>query len=110
MLADSTGAGQGKKGTVGVEAGNAAAAAAAAAAATKLLLSCITLCDPIDGSLPGSSIPGILQARVLEWVAIPFSRAGNAGQGQVDCCAMQRSLHLDGTDEPICRAAMETQI
>ena len=74
MLADSTGAGQGKKGTVGVEAGN-AAAAAAAAAATKLLLSCITLCDPIDGSLPGSSIPGILQARVLEWVAIPFSSA-----------------------------------
>ena len=70
MLADSTGAGQGKKGTVGVEAGN-----AAAAAATKLLLSCITLCDPIDGSLPGSSIPGILQARVLEWVAIPFSNA-----------------------------------
>ena len=104
MVADSAGAGQGKKGTVGVEAGN------AAAAATKLLPSCLTLCDAIDGSLPGSSIPGIFQARVLEWVAIPFSRAGHAGQGQVDCCAMQRSLHLDSTDEPICRAAMETQI
>ena len=41
-----------------------------AAAAAKLLQSCLTLCDPIDGSPPGSSIPGILQARTLEWVAI----------------------------------------
>ena len=45
----------------------------AAAAAAKLLQSCPTLCDPIDGSPPGSSIPGILQARTLEWVAISFS-------------------------------------
>ena len=37
--------------------------------------SCLTLCDPIDGSPPGSSIPGILQARTLEWVAISFSNA-----------------------------------
>jgi len=44
-----------------------------AAAAAKLLQSCPTLCDPIDGSLPGSAIPGILQARTLEWVAISFS-------------------------------------
>ena len=44
-----------------------------AAAATKLLQSCPTLCDPIDGSPPGSAIPGILQARTLEWVAISFS-------------------------------------
>ena len=49
--------------------------AAAAAAAAKLLQSCLTLCDPIDGSLPGSPIPGILQARTLEWVAISFSNA-----------------------------------
>ena len=49
--------------------------AAAAAAAAKLLQSCLTLCDPIDGSPPGSSIPGILQARILEWVAISFSNA-----------------------------------
>ena len=35
--------------------------------------SCLTLCDPIDGSPPGSPVPGILQARTLEWVAIPFS-------------------------------------
>ena len=49
--------------------------AAAAAAAAKLLQSCPTLCDAIDGSLPGSSVPGILQARTLEWVAISFSKA-----------------------------------
>ena len=42
----------------------------AAAAAAKLLQLCQTLCDPMDGSPPGSPIPGILQARVLEWVAI----------------------------------------
>ena len=47
----------------------------AAAAAAKLLQSCPTLCDPIDGSPPGSRIPGILQARTLEWVAISFSSA-----------------------------------
>ena len=45
------------------------------AAAAKLLQSCLTLCDPIDGSPLGSSVPGILQARVLEWVAISFSNA-----------------------------------
>ena len=44
-----------------------------AAAVAKLLQSCLTLCDTIDGSPPGSSIPGILQARILEWVAISFS-------------------------------------
>ena len=44
-----------------------------AAAAAKLLQSCPTLCDPIDSSPPGSPIPGILQARTLEWVAISFS-------------------------------------
>ena len=43
--------------------------------AAKLLQSCLTLCDPIDGSPPGSPIPGILQARTLEWVAISFSNA-----------------------------------
>ena len=46
----------------------------AAAAAAKSLQLCSTLCDPIDGSPPGSAIPGILQARMLEWVAISFSR------------------------------------
>ena len=43
------------------------------AAAAKSLQSCPTLCDPIDGSPPGSPVPGILQARTLEWVAISFS-------------------------------------
>ena len=46
-----------------------------AAAAAKSLQSCPTLCDPIDGSLSGSTVPGILQARTLEWVAISFSDA-----------------------------------
>ena len=46
---------------------------AAAAAATKSLQSCLTLCDPIDSSPPGSSVPGIFQARVLEWGVIAQS-------------------------------------
>ena len=50
-------------------------AAAAAAAAAKSFQSCPTLCDPIDGSPPGSPVPGILQARTLEWVAISFFNA-----------------------------------
>ena len=52
----------------------------AAAAAAKSFQSCSTLCNPIDGSPPGSAIPGILQARTLEWVAISFS---NAWKGKV---------------------------
>ena len=48
----------------------------AAAAAAKSLQSCPILCNPIDGSPPGSPAPGILQARTLEWVAISFSNAG----------------------------------
>ena len=48
---------------------------AAAAAAAKSLQSCPTLCDPRDCSPPGSAVPGILQARTLEWVAISFSNA-----------------------------------
>jgi len=44
-------------------------------AASKSLQSCLTLCDPIDSSPPGSPVPGILQARTLEWVAISFSNA-----------------------------------
>ena len=45
------------------------------AAAAKSLQSCPTLCDPIEGSLPGSPVPGFLQARALEWVAIAFSNS-----------------------------------
>ena len=47
----------------------------AAAAAAKSLQSCLTLCDPIDGSPPGSPVPGMIQARTLEWAAISFSNA-----------------------------------
>ena len=51
------------------------------AAAAKSLQSCLTLCDPIDGSPPGSAVPGILQVRTLEWVAIAFSlQGGNFGK------------------------------
>ena len=53
------------RGKVGAKEGTAAAAA-------KSLQSCSTLCDPIDGSPPGSLVPGILQARTLEWVAISY--------------------------------------
>ena len=52
-------------------------AAAAAAAAAKSLQSCPTLCNPIDSSPPGSPVPGILQARTLEWVAISFTRGSS---------------------------------
>ena len=55
--------------------GGHAAAAAAASAAAKSLQSCLTLCSPRDGSPPGSPIPGILQAKILEWIAISFSNA-----------------------------------
>ena len=58
-----------------------------AAAAAKLLQSCLTLCDPIDGGPPDSPIPGILQARTLEWVAISFS---NAWKGNVKVKSLSR--------------------
>ena len=56
-------------------------------AAAKSLQSCLTLCDPIDGSPPGSPVPGILQARPLEWVAISFS---NAWKGKVKVKSLGR--------------------
>ena len=46
------------------------------AAAAKSLQLCLTLCNPIDGSPPGSTVPGILQARTLDWVAIAFAEEG----------------------------------
>ena len=60
---------------------------AATAAAAKSLQSCLTLCDPIDGSPPGSPVPGILQARTLEWVAISFS---SAWKGRVKVKSLSR--------------------
>ena len=59
--------------------------------AAKSLQSCPTLCDPIDGSPPGSPIPGILQARTLEWVAISFS---NAWKWKVKVKSLSRVLLL----------------
>ena len=61
------------------------------AAAAKSLQSCPTLCDPIDGSPPGSLIPGIVQARTLEWVAISFS---NAWRWKVKVKSLQSCLTL----------------
>ena len=61
-----------------------------AAAAAKSLQSCPTLCDPTDGSPPGSAAPGILQARTLEWVAIAFSQR-------------------NGIEDLICKTGIETQ-
>ena len=65
--------------------------AVAAATAAKSLQSCLTVCDPIDGSPPGSPIPGILQARTLEWVAISFS---NAWKWKVKVKSLSRVLLL----------------
>ena len=65
----------------------------AAAAAAKSLQSCPTLCDPRDGSPPGSPVPGILQARTLEWVAISFS---NVWQWKVKVKSLSR-VRLFGT-------------
>ena len=55
------------------------------AAAAKSLQSCPTLCNPIDGSPPDSSVPGILQARILEWFAISFSNAYMHGKSLQSC-------------------------
>ena len=79
-------------------------AAAAASAAAKSLQSCLTLCDPIDSSPPGSSVPGILQARILLWVAISFSNAGVHAKllqscltlcNPMDCSPPGSSVHGD---------------
>ena len=73
------------------------------AAAAKSLQSCPTLCDPIDGSPPGSPIPGILQARTLEWVAMPSSRGSSRPRDRthVSCvfCFTGRLVTVDATRE-----------
>ena len=62
-------------------------------AAAKSLQSCLTLWDPIDGSPPGSSVPGILQARILEWVAISFSNACMHAMQPMDSSPPGSSVH-----------------
>ena len=59
-----------------------------AAAAAKSLQSCPTLCDPIDGSRPGSPVPGILLARTLEWVAISFSKKESTSVKKIHICLL----------------------
>ena len=66
-----------------------AAAAAAPAAAAKSLQLCPTLCNRTDGSPPGSSVPGILQARILEWVAISFSNACMHAKPHQSCLTLR---------------------
>ena len=65
-----------------------------AVAAVKLLQSCLTLCDPIDGCPPGFPIPRILQARILEWVAISFSNAWKWSESEVtqSCLNLRDSM------------------
>ena len=70
----------------------------AAAAAAKSLQSCPTLCNPIDGSPLGSTVPGILQARTLEWVAISFSNAWKWKGGPVGRWQMSTPVHLKSND------------
>ena len=65
-----------------------------------VLQSCLTLCDPMDCSLPGSSVHGILQATILEWVAIPFSRAlaRHGVSREVPCSALKGETVLGSLD------------
>ena len=63
---------------------------------------CLTLCDPMDCSLPGSSVHGILQARILQWVALPFSRGFSQprDQTQVSCICRRILYHLSQQGKP----------
>ena len=70
-----------------------------AAAAAKSLQSCPTLCDPTDGSPPGSAIPGILQARTLEWVAISFSSAWKWKGSRSVCPTLATGSQMFGTGD-----------
>ena len=75
-----------------------------AAATTKSLQSCPTLCDPIEGSPPGSPISGILQARTLEWVAISFSSAGkwkNESEVAQSCLTLSDPMDCSPPDSSI---------
>ena len=62
---------------------------------SKVAQSCPTLCDPMDCSLPGSSVPGILQARILEWVAVSFSRESSQPRVQTQVSPIVGSFFTD---------------
>ena len=66
--------------------------------------SCLTLCDPMDSSLPDSSVHGLSQARILEWVAISFSRVSSQprDQTQVSCIVGRRFYHLSHQGSLFC--------
>ena len=72
---------------------------AAAAAAAKSLQSCPTLCDPRDDSPPGSPVPGILQARTLEWVAISFSKTAEVASTESRGSVVQVKMCRDGSKQ-----------
>ena len=72
-----------------------------AAAAAKSLQSCLTLCDPIDGSPPGSSILGILQERILEWVAVSFSNACMHAQPLQSCLTLCDPVDCSPPGSPV---------
>ena len=71
------------------------------AAAAKLLQSCLTLCDPIDGTPLGSSVPVILQARILEWVAISFSNACMHAKSLHSCLALCDPIDSSPPGSPV---------
>ena len=73
----------------------------AAAAAAKSLQSCPTLCDPVEGSPPGSSIPGILQARILEWFAISFSNACMHTKSLQSCPILRNPVECSPSDSSV---------
>ena len=68
----------------------------------KSLQSCLTLCDPMDSSLPGTSVHRILQARILEWVAISFSR-NKSTNSEMRLCTLEKKNHLLGLYSFICK-------
>ena len=72
-----------------------------AAAAAKLLQLCLTLCNPVDGSPPGPSVPEILQARILEWVAISFSTSGLKVPNMVCCLEQPWCLSIGIDSSPL---------
>ena len=71
--------------------------------AAKSLQSCPTLCDPIDSSPAGSSVPGILQARILEWVAISFSNACMHAKSLQSCLALCDTMDSSPPDSSVHR-------
>ena len=73
----------------------------AAAASAKSLQSCPTLCNPIDGSPPGSAVPGILQARPLEWVAISFSKVKSESEVAQSCPTLSDPMDCIPPDSSI---------